>query len=303
MLVLLAVVAACHRSAPAVSAPATSATAAGSTFDSLLAERDEKTPPDALRLPTTGDDPHNIAIVYGREHHDPGWVQTVAGIAASEQHPEDDPYGFFHADHSLFMRGGILNKEVVRELGNLNTATSYYSHSTYVNEATGTRRVDCSGFVDYAVRRVLPEAYEKVPHPNTQRPLANDWYNYLRERYQTASTQETVRWREIRHVGELRAGDLVVWLRPENVTGDNTGHIMFVLGPPTRGRPGEWLVKVADSTTSPHANDSRGTTRTGVGTGTIGLTVDGWDRPLAYYWRGGLSYTAFPTPIAMGRVE
>jgi hypothetical protein len=273
--VLIAGAAACHRSTPAVSPPA----AAAAPLDAVVTQE-----------PAAPFD-------------DSGWEATLAQLEARDQGLDDGPFGLFHATHSLYMRGQILNKEVLRQLSHLNTGTSYYSHTTYVNEETGTRRVDCSGFVDYAVRRVLPEAYEKVPHPTSQRPLANDWYNYLRERYQSASTQESLRWREIRHVGELRSGDLVVWLRPQSVSGDNTGHIMFVLATPTRGRPGEWLVKVADSTTSPHANDTRGTTRTGPGSGTIGLTVDSWDRPLAYYWRGGLSYTAFSTPIAMGRVE
>jgi hypothetical protein len=200
-------------------------------------------------------------------------------------------------------RGRTFFAEVDRERRTLNVATSYYSHDTYMNESTGTRRTDCSGFVDYALQRVLPDAYAKVPHPNTYKPLANDWYAYLVDRFQSPSTQTTVRWREMRHVGELVPGDLVVWLKPQNVTGDNTGHIMIVAARPTRGRTHEWLVKIIDSTTSPHANDSRGTTHTGIGSGTIGLLVDDWDRPTAYYWRGGLSRDAVPTPIAMGRVE
>jgi hypothetical protein len=199
-------------------------------------------------------------------------------------------------------RGKTFFAEVDRELRHTNTATSYYSHDTYINESTGTRRTDCSGLVDYAFKRVLPDAYIKVPHPNTQRPMADDWYEYLVGRFQSPSTQTTVRFREMRHVGELVPGDLVVWLKPQNVVGDNTGHIMVVAARPTHGRKDEWLIKVIDSTTSPHANDSRGT-RTGIGTGTIGLLVDGWDRPTAYYWRGGLSRDAVTTPIAMGRVE
>ena len=88
----------------------------------------------------------------------------------------------------LYARGQIFYKEAIREVNTLNTSTSYYWHGTYMNEDTGTRRTDCSGYVDYAIRRVLPDAYEKVPHPNTQRPLADDWYRYLKERYQSPST-------------------------------------------------------------------------------------------------------------------
>ena len=42
---------------------------------------------------------------------------------------------------------------------------------------------------------------------------------------------------------------------------------------------------------------------TGVGTGTIGLKVDSYGKPTGYYWRGGLSYTAYSTKVALGRVE
>jgi hypothetical protein len=293
---VLVAAAACHHSSTAVAPPA----AAPHKTPAPLATREEPLPPDMMRLDTKHDDPHNVAIVQGREGADPTWAQTIAALEAAE---DRDPFALFHSSHSLLMRGQIVWKEVNRELTTLNTATSYYSHSTYMNEETNTRRTDCSGFVDYAIRRVLPEAYDKVPHPDTQRPLANDWYKYLKERYQTASTQESIRWREIIHVRDLMPGDLVVWLRPENVSGDNTGHIMVVAAKPTTGRPSEWLVRIVDSTTSPHANDTRGTTRTGIGSGTIGLKVDSWDRPIAYWWRGGLSYNAYDTPIAMGRVE
>lgn len=291
---VLVAVAACHHASTAVAPPASPA----KTTTAIV--REEPLPPEALRLDTKHADAHNVEIVFGREGVDPTWAQTMAELGAEEGH---NPFGLYRANHSLLMRGQIFWKEANRQLTTLNTETSYYSHSTYMNESTNTRRADCSGYVDYALRRVLPEAYDKVPHPNTQRPLANDWYNFLKERYQTASTQESVRWREIIHVRELVPGDLVVWLRPENVSGDNTGHIMIVAAKPTAGRASEWLVRVTDSTTSPHTNDTRGTTRTGIGAGTIGLKVDGWDRPIAYYWRGGASYNAYDTPIAMGRVE
>lgn len=296
---LLAILAlnACHRTNNTAVAPV-----APTRTVTVAAQKEAPLSEGAMLLPTSGDDPHNIGIVYGREENDPGWVPTIAALEATER-PIDDTFSLFRTAHSVAARGQTLYKEANRLYTFLNTSTSYYAHMTYMNEETGTRRTDCSGYVDYAVRRVLPDAYDKVPHPNTQRPLANDWYKFLKERYQTVSTQEAARWREIIHVRELVPGDLVVWLKPENVTGDNTGHIMIVTATPTAGRSGEYLVRIADSTSSPHANDSRGTTRTGIGTGTIGLKVDGWDRPTAYYWRGGLSYTAFDTPIAMGRVE
>ena len=66
---------------------------------------------------------------------------------------------------------------------------------------------------------------------------------------------------------------------------------------------GEVIVPVIDSTTAPHANDSRGSQYTGIGSGSIGLEVSSsTGAPIAYYWRGGLSYNAISTPIALGRL-
>ncbi len=257
------------------------------------------------RLPTWGetDDPHNVSFVHGHEGDDSGWPLVAAALDHDVGRDVGRELPLMQADHALSSRGATFYREISRELSSLNVSTSYYSHDTYMNESTGTRRTDCSGFVAYALKRVLFDAYERVPHPNTFKPLANDWYSYLSTRYTTPSTQETTRWRKIAKVPELVRGDLVVWLQPQNVSGDNTGHIMVVAGTPTRGRASEWLVRIIDSTTAPHANDTRGTTRTGIGSGTVGLQVDGSDRPIAYYWRGGLSYNAYTTPIAMGRIE
>jgi hypothetical protein len=78
---------------------------------------------------------------------------------------------------------------------------------------------------------------------------------------------------------------------------------MIVRGAPTRNpaRRGEWLVRVVDSTMSPHAGDSRHAGTTGLGIGTIGLAVDDRDAPTAFYWQGGISKEAKPTEIALGR--
>jgi hypothetical protein len=68
-------------------------------------------------------------------------------------------------------------------------------------------------------------------------------------------------------------GDVVAWLATEDSTSGDTGHVMVVLAAPTANsaRTGEWLVRVADSTLSPHALDSRHSGRSGLGSGTIGM--------------------------------
>lgn len=254
-----------------------------------------------------GEDPVN-GVATGSESDDTGYAAALAqnGDAPGEFDGTPDEAGDEigqRGDALLSSRGTTVVNEIVREKNNLNKSTSYYSHTTYMNESTDTRRTDCSGFLGYALNRVAPDAYAKIPHPNTYKPLANDWYNYLSTRYTTASTQDSARWRRITKAIDLKPGDVVAWLQPEANTDENTGHVMVVSGYPSVGRSGEVVVSIVDSTTKPHANDSRGTTMTGVGTGRIGLKVDSTGKPVAYYWRGGESYNAISTPIALGRVE
>jgi hypothetical protein len=290
----------------------TTVACAGSAEDPSTSTQDPQATEQANNVQTSpegaaqGDDPVN-GVASGSEKDDQGYAAAIAqnGEALAQDTSEDEPGDEFasRGDALLSTRGTSIYNEVKRETTNLNKSTSYYSHTTYMNESTYTRRTDCSGFMGYAINRVQPDAYAKVPHPNTYKPLADDWYNYLSTRYTTASTQSTPRWRRILKASDLKPGDLVVWLQPDGNTDENTGHLMMVSGYPYQGRTSEWIVPIMDSTTAPHASDSRGTTMTGVGTGKIGLKVNSEGKPYAYYWRGGLSYNAISTKIALGRLE
>jgi hypothetical protein len=204
-------------------------------------------------------------------------------------------------------RGQKLSSEMQRMVSFLNKSTSYYDHTTYMNESTGTRRTDCSGFLGYGLNRVMPDAYAKVPHPNTFKPLADDWYDYLSTRYtsKTASPGSTPRWRRITKAANLQPGDVIAWIKPASVVSENTGHVMVVNSYARTGRSdrNEIIVDIIDSTEAPHANDSRGSSHTGPGTGRLGIKVDSNGYPVAYYWSGGVSTTAVYTKIAFGRVE
>lgn len=192
---------------------------------------------------------------------------------------------------------GLLT-EVRRELGAMRQ--SRYQHTTDVREATGEYYYDCSGFLDYALGRSAPEALRVLP-VSKDRPLAKDVVHHLQR---VAAGGARGPWRSVATVRDLRPGDVVSWLTPEDSDSLNTGHIMIVLESPvpSPNRSGEWLVKVTDSTSSPHAADSRGTGRNGLGTGTIGLVADGSGHPSGYYWRGGVSTELKHTTIALGRV-
>src|SRR6185369_5211856 len=77
-------------------------------------------------------------------------------------------------------------------------------------------------------------------------------------------------WRAVASAAKLRPGHILAWLRPSDAdeNNDNTGHVMIVAEAPSRsptnGR--ELLIRVIDSTRSPHADDSRSARQEGLGT-------------------------------------
>ena len=187
--------------------------------------------------------------------------------------------------------------EADRELAAMKTTN--YQHATHVDEGTGQFFYDCSGLLDYALGRVLPADAKTLPTSTSVRPLAGDIEQYLHR----GLSGPIDGWDAISHVDQLQPGDVVAWLATEDSTTGDTGHVMIVHAAPTRSpdRADEWLVRVVDSTLSPHASDSRRDGVTGLGTGTIGLTTDDGGAPTAFYWKGGVSKHAKPTEIALGR--
>ncbi|MCC6747646.1 MAG: hypothetical protein IT371_08320 [Deltaproteobacteria bacterium] len=191
----------------------------------------------------------------------------------------------------------LLLGEANRQLQNLKSTV--YQHTTSVNEATGHYGYDCSGFIDYSLKRVLMPAYSALPTASSVRPLAEDFVHH----FNSLSASSTGPWSSVARPIELRPGDVVGWLTAPGSSSSNTGHVMIVRGTPTTNtkRPTEVLVPVVDATQSPHASDSRTGGQTGLGTGTIGIQVEASGRARAYYWRGGLSTTAVATTFGFGR--
>ncbi|OBK73472.1 hypothetical protein [Mycobacterium sp. 1165178.9] len=187
--------------------------------------------------------------------------------------------------------------EIERELSAVRATR--YQHTTAVDESSGSYFYDCSGFLDYAMGRVLAADLRSIPHTKS-RPRAADIEHYLHR----GLTDPIDGWQALARVDALGPGDVIAWLATEDSTTGDTGHVMVVLEAPTQDsvRPAEWLVRVADSTLNPHARDSRKPGATGLGTGTIGLVADR-GTPTAFYWRGGASPEAKPTEIALGRPQ
>ncbi|WP_156815487.1 hypothetical protein [Pseudanabaena sp. PCC 6802] len=193
----------------------------------------------------------------------------------------------------------LLLQEAERQLSLMRT--SHYQHRTDIDDTTGRFNYDCSGFLDYTLQRVLPAAYAELPisKRSSKRPLAQDFHAMF-ARFAKRSTN----WERVRKVDLIQAGDIVAWLRPPESDSTNTGHVMVVKAQPIVNpkQSDEFLVSVIDSTTSPHARDSRRKGQTGLGSGVIGLIVNSKGEPIAYHWRGGESKREEKTPIAFGRI-
>src|SRR6185503_3926276 len=101
---------------------------------------------------------------------------------------------------------------------------------------------------------------------------------------------------------DAKPSDVIAWIKPPIVPSPNTGHVAFIVHKPVpvASRPGTYLVRVADSTSLLHDDDTR-EGRTGFGFGTIVVLADAnSDAPTGFGW-AGLRFWTFQTPIAIGR--
>lgn len=251
------------------------------------------------------------AAVEGQEGQDDGFAATLAENPADPEAAPADGGGEATAegegvgqlsDALLSTRGATLASEARRIANFTNRSTSYYYYQTYMNESTGTRRADCSGLLAYIISRKSPSGYSLIPRwEGSSRPLARDYFNYLKNRPTSASTTTSARWRRITKPSALKPGDIVVYAYS---SGQTTGHAMMVKETPWKGsRSGEWIVPVVDSARSGHASDTRGSTYSGPGAGRLGIKVNSYGYPTGYYWKGGVSTYLNQTTIVMGRLE
>jgi hypothetical protein len=195
----------------------------------------------------------------------------------------------------------ILASEAARELAAMKEST--YSHTTNVVESTGTFDYDCSGFIDYALSRVLPAQLASLASAEgVTRPLAKHYEAFFAGLPATGKGG----WKRVEHAIDLQPGDVVAWLKPADVVSTNTGHVLMVRGAvkPNPARADEILVPIYDSTSSPHGStDSRAPSGEGLGTGTIGVLIDAKGAPVGYRWTGGVSVKLEYTSVALGHLE
>ena len=182
--------------------------------------------------------------------------------------------------------------------------TAHYRHDTSVNVAQGRYDFDCSGMIAWVLARTAPTAHRAtLAHSGGSRPLAADYARHILRVADDNRAHDG--WRRVARVEDARPGDILAWIKPRIVRSNNTGHIGFVVGQPVRSSTVEngWLVRIADSSSYQHQDDSReGTNRTGFGRGTLLITADpSTGVPRAFGWFGENSSWILETAIAIGR--
>jgi hypothetical protein len=178
------------------------------------------------------------------------------------------------------------------------TRETHYQHWTHVDTAAGAYDVDCSGFVDYLLKRVAPAQFAQLPvEAGHTRPRAQVYYEFL----QDLSQMPSAGWASVPRLADARRGDLLAWKHVALVRGKgDTGHVAIVAGPPTTESDGTVRVEVYDSSASRHDFDSRAEGTNGVGKGIITFRVDAQGEPIAVRFNSGANFNK--KPIAIGRI-
>lgn len=175
-----------------------------------------------------------------------------------------------------------------------------YQHSTVVRQREGVFLWDCSGMAAWILRRAAPRAMQEI---RRTRPVARDFVSRIEH---APTDRARAGWQRIAHIADAQPGDLFAWRRPRGFPSRNTGHVGFVLHRPLPidGMPGAYALRVADSTSWGHQDDSRPIDGIGgFGIGTLAFLTDGQGQATAYGWFGTQSEGYVVTPVFFGRVS
>jgi len=185
-----------------------------------------------------------------------------------------------------------------------------YQHKTQVDLKARTYRYDCVGFVAYALKQAAPQArasaFKALEIAPGRIPSPPKYVAFFQSLAQTP--QEG--WHVVHKAGDLRPGDVVAW---EYKTATSSGHAVIIASAPMEQGDGTWLVKVYDSTSSPHGDDSRPLDlraevleatgkRSGLGQGMMAFSADPVTGAITGYRWSPRSKTTI-TPIAAARPE
>jgi hypothetical protein len=175
---------------------------------------------------------------------------------------------------------------------------THYEHKTHVVPSDGIYDMDCSGFVDYLLKRVDPDQYAHLPietgHP---RPRAATYFEFFHD----LPGNPVAGWKLIDQLADARRGDIIAWaLEASTQKPGDTGHVVIVAAPPVSTNAKEYRVTVYDSSGIRHDEDSRPDGTSGIGEGVITIKVDDRGAPVGFRFNSHAHFHL--EPIAIGRI-
>jgi hypothetical protein len=175
---------------------------------------------------------------------------------------------------------------------------THYQHKTYVLQSAGIYDMDCSGFVDFLLKRVAPQQYVHLPiESGHARPRAAMYFDL----FSGLSSNSVPGWKPIERLADAQRGDIIAWaLAASTQKEGDTGHVVIVAAPPVLAKTGEYRVAVYDSTGIHHDDDSRPKETSGIGKGVITFRVDDRGVPVAFQFNSHAHFHL--EPIAIGRI-
>jgi hypothetical protein len=206
------------------------------------------------------------------------------------------------APHAESDGARAIHDEALRQLAHLQAST--YSHKTLIDEGSGKYEYDCSGFVDYTVGNVEPDAFAQLRTATVKRPLAKHFVEFVTT---IGPGENKGKWKRVARADQLVPGDIVAWLKPSDVVSRNTGHVMIVDAKVSRdvAHADTVVVPIIDSTSMRHGKaDSRYSSKaTGLGTGEVILLTNERGAPIGYRWSHGKKSREHATIVALAHLD
>lgn len=208
------------------------------------------------------------------------------------------------AEHEPGTRTGArmleLLDEVLAEVRDLSPEQARYDHGFHVNRSLGIYHWDCSQMLSWLLKHRAPRARKAV---DKDRPVAWHYYRAIVEAPRNSYGEG---WRDIERLPDVRPGDVFAWRRPDSwPMGASSGHVGVVRSSPVPVPTlhNAYLVRIVDSTSEPHQDDTRRDGRTGLGEGTMLFLTDDEGVVTAYGWEGLQSTIYVQTDVQFARIS
>jgi cell wall-associated NlpC family hydrolase len=166
--------------------------------------------------------------------------------------------------------------------------TAYKLGGTRFDRTKGIYVLDCSDYVDHILKAAYPAAYLSLVHSSgSDKPTTEHYYDFFTR---LSNNSQHHHWNKVDEVSALQPGDILVFRRANRGRAGMNGHVMVVMNKPIQIQDA-FIVKVADSASSRHSQDTRLPHTSGIGIGKMQLKVDPESgQPLAYAWRLGSTW-------------